>query len=462
MQVKGRIFVVEDDELIGSMLARALRQAGYEVRYESTTADIFDKISSWAPDITLLDNNLPGISGLEILDEINKQHISTQVVMLTADDSVETSVKAMKLGATDYLVKPFNMDEVLLVLAGILEKERLRQEVGYFRKRYQSLNLAEIIGADAQTLALKEEIKVIAQAGVDTVLITGESGTGKELVADYIHQLLSDGSQAPMIRVNCAALPESLLEAELFGHAKGTFTDARQDKKGLFELADGGCLLLDEIGEMKLDLQSKLLRALEERSIRRVGGQEEIPVSVTVLATTNKDIAAEVEKGRFRLDLFYRLNTFHIKVLSLRNRPDDISPLARHFLDYYNKRYRKDAIKGFSKESLELMRSYSWPGNVRELRNMVERLVVLKDPVAIEPHHLPPEIRGSSSAPFVASGATGPFVLPPEGVDVEELEKNLLIQAMEQSGNSQKKAAALLHMKYDTFRYKLKKHGLST
>jgi DNA-binding NtrC family response regulator len=461
MQIKGRIFVVEDDELIGSMLARALRQTGYEVRYESTTHDIFEKISSWAPDITLLDNNLPGISGLEILDEINKQHISTQVVMLTADDSVETSVKAMKLGATDYLVKPFNMDEVLLVLAGILEKERLRQEVGYFRKRYQSLNVTEIIGEDAQTLALKEEIKVIAQAGVDTVLITGESGTGKELVADYLHQLLKAGSQAPMIRVNCAALPESLLEAELFGHAKGTFTDARQDKKGLFELADGGCLLLDEIGEMKLDLQSKLLRALEERTIRRVGGQEEIPVSVTVLATTNKDIADEVEKGRFRLDLFYRLNTFYIKVLSLRNRPDDISPLARHFLDYYNKRYRKDAIKGFSKESLELMRGYGWPGNVRELRNMVERLVVLRDPVAIEPHHLPPEI-GGRSRPFVALEPAGSFVLPPEGVDVEELEKNLLSQAMEQSGNSQKKAAVLLHMKYDTFRYKLKKHGLST
>ncbi len=460
MPVKGRIFVVEDDEFIGAMLTRALQKAGYEVRYESTTADILAKISGWAPDITMLDNNLPGMTGLEILDEITKQHISTQVVMLTADDSVETSVKAMKLGATDYLIKPFNMDEVLLVLAGILEKERLREEVGYFRKRWETLNHTQIIGDDAHTLALKEEAKVIAEAGVDTVLITGESGTGKELVAGYLHRLLSHGSQAPMIRVNCAALPESLLEAELFGHAKGTFTDARQDKKGLFELADGGCLLLDEIAEIKIDLQSKLLRALEERRVRRVGGQEEIPVSVTVLATTNKDIAAEVEKGTFRLDLFYRLNTFHLHVLPLRERPDDISPLAYHFLDYYNKRYRKNGIEGFSEESLLLMRSYDWPGNVRELRNMVERLVVLKDPAIIEPHHLPPEIRDSSES-FSAAGSGGPFVLPPEGVDVEELEKNLLIQAMEQSGNSQKKAAILLRMKYDTFRYKLKKHGLS-
>ncbi len=459
MHIKGRIFVVEDDSFIGSMLARALKTAGYEVRHETTTADIVAKISGWVPDITMLDNNLPGMSGLEILEELKKQNVSTQVVMLTADDSVETSVKAMKLGATDYLVKPFNMDEVLLVLAGILEKEKLRDEVGYFRKRCQTLNQTQIIGDDPQTLALKDEAKVIAEAGVDTVLITGESGTGKELVAGYLHQLLSDGSQAPMIRVNCAALPESLLEAELFGHAKGTFTDARQDKKGLFELADGGCLLLDEIAEMKMDLQSKLLRALEERTIRRVGGQEEIPVSVTVLATTNKDIATEVDRGTFRLDLFYRLNTFHLQVLPLRERPDDISPLADYFLDYYNKRYRKDAIKGFSKESLQLMRRYGWPGNVRELRNMVERLVVLKDPASIEPQHLPLEIVGSASL-CPESTMADVFVLPPEGLDVEELEKNLLNQAMEQSGHSQKKAAGLLHMKYDTFRYKLKKHGL--
>ncbi|MEN8258164.1 MAG: sigma-54 dependent transcriptional regulator [Thermodesulfobacteriota bacterium] len=460
MKNKGRILVVEDDEFIGSMLVRALKNAGYEVRYESTTEDILAKISGWAPDVAMLDNNLPGMTGLEILDEIKKQNMSSQVVMLTADDTVETSVKAMKLGASDYLVKPFNMDEVVLVLTGLIEKARLRDEVGYFRKRCQTLNQTEIIGNDKKTQDLIDEIKVIAQAGVDTVLITGESGTGKELVAGYLHELISDGSQTPMIRINCAALPETLLEAELFGHTKGTFTDAQQDKKGLFELADGGCLLLDEIAEMKMDLQSKLLRALEERSIRRVGGQEEIPVSVTVLATTNKDIAAEVEKGNFRLDLFYRLNTFQLQVLPLRERLDDIAPLADHFLDYYNKRYRKDAIKGFSKESLELMRNYRWPGNVRELRNMVERLVVLKDPASIEPHHLPLDIAGSSKSLPSAVSASGSYVLPPGGLDVEELEKNLLVQAMEQTGSSQKKAASLLHMKYDTFRYKLKKHGL--
>lgn len=460
MQVKGRILVIEDDEFIGSMLARALKTAGYEVRYESTTEDILSKISGWTPDVTMLDNNLPGMTGLEILEEIKKQQMTTQVVMLTADDSVETSVKAMKLGASDYLVKPFNMDEVLLVLAGLIEKGKLRDEVGYFRKRCQSLNQTEIIGNDKKTLELVKEIQIIAKAGVDTVLITGESGTGKELVAGYLHELINDGSHSPMIRINCAALPETLLEAELFGHAKGTFTDARQDKKGLFELADGGCLLLDEIAEMKLDLQSKLLRALEERSVRRVGGEDEIPVNVTVLATTNKDISAEVEEGNFRLDLFYRLNTFHLEVLPLRERLDDIAPIAEHFLAYYNNRYRKDAIKGFSQESLALMRNYDWPGNVRELRNMVERLVVLKDPASIEPHHLPLDIAGSSKSLPTEIGTSKSYVLPPEGIDIEDFEKNILVQAMEQTGKNQKEAAGLLHMKYDSFRYKLKKFGL--
>ncbi|MBU1232340.1 MAG: sigma-54 dependent transcriptional regulator [Proteobacteria bacterium] len=459
MQVNGRIFVVEDDTFIGSMLVRALKNAGHAVHYESTTKNIIAAISNWAPDITMLDNNLPGMSGLEILAEIKKQNISTQVIMLTADDTVETSVKAMKLGAIDYLTKPFNMDEVLLVLARVLEKEKLRHEVGYFRKRCQHRNLKQIIGQDPATQALLAEIQTIAQAGVDTVLVTGESGTGKELVTGHLHHLLSNGSQTPLIRINCAALPESLLEAELFGHTKGTFTDASHDKKGLFELADGGCLLLDEIAEMKVELQSKLLRALEDRRIRRVGGQEEIPVSVTVIATTNQDIRSLVDKGDFRLDLFYRLNTFHLQVSALHKRQNDIMPLAEHFLAHYNQRYMKDRIQGFSTASQELMVNYKWPGNVRELKNVVERLVVLKNPSMIEPHHLPPEIVGNDT-PCSDSMSYGSFILPPEGVDIEELEKNLIHQAMEQTNNTQKKAASLLRMKYDTFRYKLKKHGL--
>lgn len=459
MQAKGRIFVVEDDELIGAMLARALKKAGHKVRHETTGEDVLAKISAWSPDITMLDIKLPNKSGLDILAEIKEQGLKTQVVMLTADDSVETSVKAMKLGAIDYLTKPFNIDEVLMVLAGILEKEKLKDEVSYFRKRCQVRNQKVLIGDDPLTRNLMSEVQTIAKAGVDNVFLTGESGTGKELIASHLYQLLSQDSQAPLIRINCAALPESLLEAELFGHAKGTFTDAKQDKKGLFELADGGCLLLDEIAEMKVELQSKLLRALEERCVRRVGGKEEIPVSVTVIATTNKDLAMEVEKGTFRLDLFYRLNTFHLYVSPLRRRQADIMPLAEYFLEQYNHRYQRDNIKGFSEESQRLMLAYSWPGNVRELKNIIERLVVLKDPALIEPQHLPPEI-GMGAQSLAALPSTGQFVLPVDGIDVEELEKNLIGQAMEQSGHNQKHAARLLRMKYDTFRYKLKKHGL--
>lgn len=461
MTIKGRILVVEDDDFIGSMLTRALEKAGHKVRYLQDTIDIIDKISSWHPDITMLDNNLPGLTGLDILAAIQDQHIATSVIMLTADDTVETSVKAMKLGALDYLTKPFNMDEVLLVVAGALENTKLRDEVGYYRKRCQECNLKQIVGSSQATEALLSEIKVIAQAGVDTVLVTGESGTGKELVATHLHQILSGADTVPLIRVNCAALPESLLEAELFGHNKGTFTDAKHDKKGLFELADGGCLLLDEIAEMKVELQSKLLRVLEERAIRRVGGEEEIGVDVTVIATTNKDIVQQVELGLFRLDLFYRLNTFHVQVSPLRERKEDIMPLAVHFLNQYNQHYRKKAIAGFSAASQKLLERYEWPGNVRELKNVVERLVVLKNPAMIEPHHLPPEVSGTcSSATLLQELHSSSFVLPPEGVEMEAVEKNFLRQAMVQSGNNQKQAALLLRMSYDTFRYKLKKHGL--
>ncbi len=460
MKITGSIIVVEDDELIGTMLVRALEKAGHRVRYENTPDDLLNKISSWSPDIVMLDINLPGTSGLEILAAIKAQKIQTEIIMLTADDSVETSVKAMKLGATDYLTKPFNIDEVLIVLVGVLEKLKLREEVGYFRKQCRERNHKSIIGSSPQTLQLISDVQALAGAEVNSILLTGESGTGKELITSYLHQLLSTKDQTPLIRVNCAAIPESLLEAELFGHIKGTFTDAQHDKKGLFELANGGCLLLDEIAEMKVELQSKLLRALEERSIRRLGSHEEIPVSVTVIATTNKNLAHEVERGTFRLDLFYRLNTFLLHISPLRQRKEDIMPLAEHFLNHYNQRYKRDAIKTFSPQSQQLMLSYDWPGNVRELKNVIERLVVLKQPTVVEPEHLPPEINTTEQAASTFQ-ATEDYLLPENGVNIEELEKSLLRQTMERTGNNQKQSANLLHMKYDTFRYKLKKHNLT-
>lgn len=456
----GRIFIVEDDELIGSMLARALKKVGHQVRYESDTTDIVSKIATWTPDITMLDIKLPHMSGLEILQEMMAQGLPSQVIMLTADDSAQTSVKAMKLGASDYLTKPFDIDEVLMVIRNILEREKLRDEVSYFRRHCQPGPQETIIGEAPLTKQLITEIQALATAGVDTIMLTGESGTGKELIANHLHQMLCINSAIPLIKVNCAALPESLLEAELFGHVRGAYTDAKEDKKGLFEVADGGCLLLDEIAEMKVELQSKLLRVLEERTIRRIGGQEEIPIDVTVIASTNKDVAAEVEHGTFRLDLFYRLNTFHLQVAALRDRKEDIIPLAQHFLNHYKQRYKRKNITGFSLASQQCLQEYSWPGNVRELKNIIERLVVLKNPPLIEPHHLPLEIAMADNQPPTADISRLQLRLPPEGIDMENLEKNLLCQAMKQAANNQKQAAKLLHMRYDSFRYKLKKHGL--
>jgi DNA-binding NtrC family response regulator len=264
---------------------------------------------------------MPDRNGMDILQEIKGDGMTTQVVMLTADDAVDSAVNAMKLGAADYLTKPFNTDEVKMVINGIIEKENLKQEVDYLRKAYSEAYEKEIIGESKVIKNLEDNIRKMAQARVSTILVTGESGTGKELVARQIHKLMSnqdDTWNAPFISVNCAAMPESLLESQLFGYEKGSFTDAKSDKKGLFELAKGGVILLDEIGDMKLDLQSKLLRVLEERKIRRIGGKGEISVDVTVIATTNRNLSEAVKNGGFRKDLFFRLTAFYLHVVPLR------------------------------------------------------------------------------------------------------------------------------------------------
>jgi DNA-binding NtrC family response regulator len=455
---KGKIFLVDDDELIISMLSRALKKEGYTVTSETHTDEIVRKIQSWSPDVLLLDINLPERSGIEVLEEVMQTGLNLEVVMLTADDTAETAVKAMKLGAADYLTKPFNMEEVKLVVAGILEKERLKEEVGYFRKLYAEDVDKVIIGKSPPIKSLIAEVEQIAQAGVSTVLITGESGTGKELVARYLHRTMFPDEYAPFIRLNCAALPETLLETELFGYVKGAFTDAKTDKKGLFELADGGCLLLDEIGEMKMDLQSKLLRVLEERRIRRVGGKEESSVDVTVIATTNRDLSQEVEQGRFRLDLFYRLNTFCLNVVPLRERKEDVPLLVRRFLESYGEKYNRKSLKDVSREAEELLMSYAWPGNVRELRNAIERIVVLKTGEQILPEHLPLEIARRSRAEATPKG--GKLLLPEGGISLEEVEKDLIVQALEKAKNNKTLAAKLLDMSYDALRYQIKKYGL--
>ena len=461
MKSKGKVFLLDDEELIVSVLAKSLKSEGYEVYPETETNGVIEKIKSWDPDVLLMDIRMPDRNGIDILEEIKESKIDTQVVMLTADDAVETAVKAMKLGAADYLTKPFNTDEVKIVIGNIIKNQNLRQEVDYLRKAYSEVFEKDMIGESAALKVLEEKILKIAQAQVSNILVTGESGAGKELVARRIHKLMfaPDSSwNAPFISVNCAAMPETLLESQLFGYEKGSFTDAKADKKGLFELARGGTILLDEIGDMKTDLQSKLLRVLEDRKVRRIGGKGEIEVNVTVIATTNRNLSEAVNEGDFRKDLFFRLSTFYLHVIPLRERADDIPLLAGHFLTHFATKYKKKKIKGFSPEAEQALLSYAWPGNVRELKNLAERFVVLESEDLIQPKHLPKWVYGESIT------TDGPhaekFVLPDTGISLEDVEKDLIVQALDKANSNKAQAAKLLRISYDTLRYQVKKYGL--
>jgi len=461
MKIKGKVFLLDDEELIVSVLAKSLKREGYEVYPETETNGVIEKIKSWNPDVLLMDIRMPDRNGIDILEEIKDSKIETQVIMLTADDAVETAVKAMKLGAVDYLNKPFNTDEVKIVIGNIIKNQNLRHEVDYLRKAYSEVFDKDMLGESAAMKDLQENIHKIAQAQVSNILVTGESGVGKELVARHIHKLMfgQDSSwNAPFISVNCAAMPETLLESQLFGYEKGSFTDAKSDKKGLFEMAVDGTILLDEIGDMKPELQSKLLRVLEDRKVRRIGGKGEIEINVTVIATTNRNLAEAVNEGAFRRDLFFRLSTFYMHVLPLRERADDIPLLAGHFLTHFATKYKKKNIKGFSPEAEQALVSYAWPGNVRELKNLAERFVVLESEDLIQPKHLPKWIYGES---ITTDGPVSEkFVLPDTGISLEDVEKDLIMQALDKANNNKTQAAKLLNVSYDTFRYQVKKYGL--
>ncbi len=457
-----KIFIVEDDELITSLLSKILENEGYEVRVET---EIFHNIAQqtedWGADIVLLDIGLPGQSGIDILQELKDHNPSVQVVMLTCDNSAETAVKCMKLGAADYLLKPFHKDELIIIIKSILEREKLKNEIGYLRKIYAELFNKDLVGDSPSIREIKTKMEKIARARVPNILITGESGTGKELVARCLHRMMHEeksNGYLPFITVNCTAIPEQLLESELFGFEKGAFTDARTEKKGLFELANGGTILLDEIGDMRFDLQAKLLRILEERTIRKIGGQKEIPINVTIIATTNRDLAAALDKGEFRPDLFYRLNTFSLYLPPLRERREDIIPLARHFLVYFAGKYKKGKSKEISAEAEKILYSYNWPGNVRELKNLMERIVVLEESEVILRHHLPVEMTHNNLKTFPKNNYN--ITLPETGLSLDDLEKDLIAQALKMAKNNKSLAARLLNISYDSLRYQIKKFHL--
>lgn len=458
-----KIFIVEDDELITSILSKFLEKEGYEVQVETKNFhNIVAQIEAWEPDIVLLDIALPGRNGIDILEELKGHNLSAQVIMLTCDNSAETAVKCMKLGAADYLIKPCQRDELKIVVKNILEKEKLKKEVSYLRKVYSELFDKDLIGDSSIIKELKVKMEKIARARVPNILITGESGTGKELVARCLHRMMNEENVnngfAPFIAVNCTAIPEQLLESELFGYERGAFTDARAEKKGIFELANGGTILLDEVGDMRLDLQAKLLRILEERTVRRIGGQREIPINLTVIATTNRDLTAALEKGDFRLDLFYRLNTFSLHLPPLRERREDIIPLARYFLAHFKAKYKNKMLKDISVEAEKILYSYPWPGNVRELKNLIERIVVLENSEVVIPDHLPKEM--TSWRLKEAYQRNHKVTLPVTGLSLDDLEKDLIQQALKMANNNKTIAARLLNMSYDSFRYQVKKYRL--
>ncbi len=458
MKDKAKIFIIDDDELITSSLSKLLKNEGYRVQVEKEAFDrISPQVEFLTPDLVLLDIKLPGRSGIDILQELKARNVQTPVIMLTSDDSAESAVKCMKIGAVDYLTKPFNIEEVRIVINGIIEKEKIKHEVKYLRKFYSEFFDKEIIAESPVMQDLTIRLEKIARAHVPNILITGESGTGKELVARSIHRIMHEEGitgQRPFIAVNCTALPEHLLESELFGYEKGAFTDAKNEKKGILELAEEGTILLDEVGDMKPNLQSKILRVLEDRTIRRIGGNKEIPIDETVIATTNRNLEDAVAKGEFRVDLFYRLNIFSLHVPPLRERREDIPALAKYFLSSFAQSYKNKTIKGISPEAQSLLNSYGWPGNVRELRNVIERIVVLENSEMILPQQLPGEIAGAAPAP------NHPFMLPEKGLSLEDLERDLIQQALKKSQHNKVLAAKLLNMSYDSLRYQIKKFGL--
>jgi two-component system, NtrC family, response regulator AtoC len=445
------ILIVDDEELVRWSLRERLRRDGHAVSEAGTGADALEQIGAGAVDLVLLDFRLPDTDGLAVLRRTKELSPETLVILMTAYSTVDNAVEAMRLGAYHYVNKPFNLDEVALVVEKALETSRLRREVRTLRtSQGREYGFDAIIGASPAMVKAKSLLARVASSPASTVLLTGETGTGKDLTAKAIHYN-SDRTSKPFVNITCSALPEQLLESELFGHERGAFTDARQQKRGLFETADGGTVFLDEIGEMMPGLQSKLLRFLEEKTFKRVGGLADVRVDVRVVAATNRNLEAEVEAGKFREDLFYRLQVMPILLPPLRERTGDIPLLVSYYIDRYNREFKK-RVRGTAPEAMALLEQYRWPGNIRELRNTIERAMLLMDREWIEPDDLTTLSR--SAAPMQ-------FRLPVNGLVLEDVERQLVMQALERAGGNQTHAGLLLGINRDQVRYRIEKFGLT-
>lgn len=454
------ILVVDDDQAIRWTLKEALQSWGFTPIAASSVAEGIKLFNDHLPAAVLLDIDLPDGSGLDVLREIKGEHQDAIVIMITGNVHVDNTISALRGGAYDFIGKPLNLEEIRVTIRNAVEARNLRREVDQVRKeRAREFNFRQIVGDSPAMKKMLGLAAKVAESDVASVLLQGESGTGKDLVAKAIHYG-SERAERPFVAVNCAALPATLIESELFGYEKGAFTDAKARKEGLFEQAEGGTLLLDEIGELELSLQAKLLRVLEEGAFRRVGGLKDIPLDVRVLAASNRDLKAESEAGRFRLDLYYRLSVIQIDIPALRERGDDVLLLAQHYIDTIGTRLKRSKkINSLSPEAREVFRKYNWPGNVRELRNVIERALILEDNDQITTEYLPGGLLMSPGQSALTLDAAGPanFVLPVEGISLDEAELSFVRQAIERSGGNQTRAAELLGISRDQLRYRLKK-----
>lgn len=457
-----KILIVDDEAFIRENLERILSEDGYKPFSTESGEEAARLVGEEEVDLVLLDLNLGNKSGLDVLRVLKEIDPQVLVIIITGYGTVESAVEALKMGAYDYIKKPFKADAIRLIVKLALEAQQLRRAVRHLKKDGKTAGLqgtGGMVGSSPQLLQVYRQIREVAKHETATVLITGESGTGKELVARAIHDL-SPRENRPFVEINCGSLPFNLLETELFGHERGAFTDAKTRKVGLFEEANGGSVFLDEIGEMDMNLQVKLLRVLEDRKIRRLGGTRNIDIDVRVIAATNRDFKEAIDAKTFREDLYYRLNVFPIHVAPLRERREDIPHLLAFFIKRYSAGFNK-RIREVSRDALELLMRYHWPGNVRELKNVVERICIMHNQEVIKPECLPSEIWGKAPR----KEAHFSFEIPPEGILFEdmigEIEKDLIGQAVRITGGNVAKTARLLNVPRGTLRYKLEKYGFS-
>ncbi|OGP22896.1 MAG: hypothetical protein A2038_04950 [Deltaproteobacteria bacterium GWA2_57_13] len=449
-KIKGKILVVDDEERICEAVEKALERIGYDVESSLDALVAWEKFQKSAFDMVICDIKMPGMDGMALLDRVKEHDATTLVIMITGYASIESAVESIKKGAQEYIPKPFTPDQIRFVVERAFERKRLADENIYLRGELKQLYGKDVVIGKSQGMQQVFDLAVRVAETDSSVLVLGESGTGKEVVARLIH-FRSHRASGPFVTVNCSAIPENLLESELFGHKKGAFTGALYMKRGSFELANGGTLFLDEIGDMKLEMQAKILRALEEREVKKVGSEEETPVDVRVIAATNKDLGEEVKAGHFREDLFYRLNVVQIGIPPLRERKEDIPLLARHFLKVFSTEMKK-AVADFSEEALNFLVGYDWPGNVRELKNAVERAVIFAGPgELIRASHFPPQMRAE-----VERSRPSPSR---EFKDLRTMEMSYIKEVLDACGGNKAKAAEILGVSPSTLWRKLQEEA---